>query len=202
MKISASVLSWTVGPITITPLWVSRSDDVLGRSRGGREHPRIRRRVMRSGVVPSTLVMEPRLVASCSSTHRSAAVVLVIGRPRSRAPGGCQGPAENIGRPEIGVPPGGHHGVKIGVVEAGASGSGVSGRLERVNLGIGEIGGAWSIGRQPLRMRPSGVNIGPGSVGFSDGDMELAVLFDFSFGLQRLSSVQGHDVGVHVDGHD
>ena len=145
------------------------------------EDARVRSRVMMPGFV---------VVISIGS------IFVVIGRSGS----GSSGSREGIGvvGSEVGVTRRGHHGVKIGVVEAGGSGSGVCGGLERVNLCIGEVGRARGGGREALR--PSRKDVGSGSVGFSDGDVELAVLRDLGLGFQGLSSIKRHDIGVHVDG--
>lgn len=84
------------------------------------------------------------------------------------------------------------------MVETGASGSRVSRGLKRVNLCIGEIRRARSGGGKSLG--PSRKDVGSRSVGFSNGDVEFTILFDFSFGFDGVSSVEGHDVRVDVDG--
>lgn len=152
--------------------------------RGGGEDAGVRSRVMMSGFV---------VVVSISS---GGSIFVVIGRSGSGSSGSRE--AINVIGSEVGVTRRGHHGVKVGVVEAGGSGSGVGGGLERVNLCIGEVGRARSGGREALG--PSRKDVGSGGVGFSDGDVELSVLFDLGLGFQGLSSIKRHDVGVHVDG--
>lgn len=140
-------------------------------------------------------VMMSRFVVVFSISS-SGSILVVIGRSGSWSSGSRE--AINVVGGEVGVTRRGHDGVKVGVVEAGGSGSGVCGGLERVNLCIGEVGRARGGGREALG--PSRKDVGSGGVGFSDGDVELAVFFDLGLGFQRLSSIKRHDVGVHVDG--
>lgn len=154
--------------------------------RGGGEDVRVRSRVM----VPGFVVVVGISISSCGS------IFVVVGRSGSWSSGSREGITVVGG--EVGGTRRGHHGVEIGVVEAGGSGSGVGGGLERVNLCIGEVGRARGGGREA--MGPSGEDVGSGSVGLSDGDVELAVLHDLGLRFQGLSSIKRHHIGVHVDG--
>ena len=85
------------------------------------------------------------------------------------------------------------------MVETGATWSRVSRGLKRVNLSIGEIGRARGGGREALG--PSRKDARSGSIGFSDSDVELAILFDLGISFQRVvSSVKRHDIRVDMDG--
>lgn len=76
----------------------------------------------------------------------------------------------------------------------------VSRRLQRVNLGVGQVRWSGSVGRKPLR--PSRENVRTRGVGFSDGDVKLTVFLNLCIGLQRLPSVERHDIGVDVNGNN
>lgn len=167
----------------------------------GREHARVRSRV-----VPCSRSRSCSCSCSCSSSRVVVprlpiviirSILVVIGRSGSWSSGSRK--AINIVGTKVRITTSSHHGVEIGVVETGATWSRVSRGLKRVNLSIGEIGRARGGGREALG--PSRKDVGSGSVGFSDSDVELAVLFDLGIGFQRvLSSVKRHDIRVDMDG--
>ncbi|BAS96924.1 Os06g0232350, partial [Oryza sativa Japonica Group] len=147
---------------------------------GRRRHGRVGRRVL------------PVLAAGLVGRRR---VLLVVGRPRR----GAGAHPERVPGGEVGAAP--DHGVEVSVVEAGAPRRRVARRLQRVDLGVGEVA-------RPRRGagEPHGaprVDVGARRVGAAHGDVYLAVLLHLGLRLDHVPPpVERHDVGVHDDGRD
>lgn len=89
------------------------------------------------------------------------------------------------------------HGVEIGLVEARSSRSGLSGRLNRINLNPSEIGSSGSHGSQRIEtMRLIERRNHGRSRGSPDHHMELPVVPNLGIRLQGLPPVERNDVGI------
>lgn len=93
-----------------------------------------------------------------------------------------------------------HHGVEVRVVEAGAPRRRIPRRLQRVNLGVREIGRPWSNGVDA--MGAPGKYLGARARRLANCHMELAVFSDLRLRLKRLFPIQRYNVGVNAEGDD